>query len=418
VSGGTLIIATREQATRGSELRALIETSGCTIFQGTPSTYRLLLEAGLGRQPLQVRRWVCGGERVLADLVDKMAACGGQLINGYGPTETTIYSTVGALDPSAITIGRPVANTRIYILSDDLALQPIGVAGEIWIGGEGLARGYRHRPALTAERFLPDPFSSRPGARMYRTGDLGRWRPDGRIECLGRTDDQVKVRGHRIELGEIEAALAQHPSVAVCAAAVREDAPGDLRLIAYLVPRDGVAAPGAPELRDLRAWLRTSLPEYMMPSRFVMLAALPYTPSGKVDRKALPAPDAERDQATFVAPRAGLEAELAAIWAEVLRLGGVGRVGTSDNFFDLGGNSLLLQIVHTRIETRLGRKVPLVELFEFSTIGALAAHLAPGTSATDDPAAGDANPPGHGDDRRQGLRQLAAKRRGRRDASR
>jgi amino acid adenylation domain-containing protein len=422
VSGGTLVIATREQATRGSELRALIETSGCTIFQGTPSTYRLLLEAGLGRQPLQVRRWVCGGERVLADLVDKMAACGGQLINGYGPTETTIYSTVGALDPSAITIGRPVANTRIYILSDDLELQPVGVAGEIWIGGEGLGRGYRRRPALTAERFLPDPFSEARGARMYRTGDLGRWRADGRIECLGRTDDQVKVRGHRIELGEIEAALAAHPSVAACAAVVREDAPGDLRLIAYLVPRDGIAesgaagATGAPEPRDLRAWLRASLPEYMMPSRFVTLPALPHTPSGKVDRKALPAPDAERDQAPFVAPRAGLEAELAAIWAEVLRLGPVGQVGTTDNFFDLGGNSLLLQIVHTRIETRLGRQVPLVELFEFSTIGSLAAHLAPGASATDDPAAGDANPPGHGDDRRQGLRQLAAKRRGR-DAS-
>ena len=426
VSGGTLVIATREQATRGSELRALIETSGGTIFQGTPSTYRLLLEAGLGRQPLQVRRWVCGGERVLADLVDRMAACGGQLINGYGPTETTIYSTVGELDPSAITIGRPVANTRIYILSDDLALQPIGVAGEIWIGGEGLGRGYRHRPALTAERFVPDPFGARPGARMYRTGDLGRWRADGRIECLGRTDDQVKVRGHRIELGEIESALANHPGVAACAAAVREDAPGDMRLIAYLVPRDGVAAPGAPELRDLRAWLRTSLPEYMMPSRFVTLAALPYTPSGKVDRNALPAPDAERDQATFVAPRAGLEAELAAIWAEVLRLGEggrVGQVGVTDNFFDLGGNSLLLQTVHTRIETRLGRQVPLVELFEFSTIAALAAHLAPGpsapgASATGDPAAGDANPPGHGDDRSQGLRQLAAKRRGGTDASR
>ena len=193
---------------------------------------------------------------------------------------------------------------------------------------------------------------------------------------------------------------------------VREDAPGDLRLIAYLVSRDGIAAPGAP---DLRAWLRTSLPEYMMPSRFVTLAALPYTPSGKVDRKALPAPDAERDQAQFVAPRAGLEAELAAIWADVLRLS---RVGTTDNFFDLGGNSLLLQIVHTRIETRLGRKVPLVELFEFSTIGSLAAHLTPGAKATDDPAAGDTSPPGHGDDRRQGLRQLAAKRRGGRDASR
>ena len=424
VSGGTVVIATREQATRGSELCALIERSGATIFQGTPSTYRLLLEAGLGRRPLAVRRWVCGGERVLADLVDRMAACGGQLINGYGPTETTIYSTVGELDASAITIGRPVANTRVYILSPDLELQPIGVVGEIWIGGEGLGRGYRRRPALTAERFLPDPFGGGPGARMYRTGDLGRRRADGRIECLGRTDDQVKIRGHRIELGEIEAALAQHPGVAACAVAVREDAPGDLRLIGYVVPREGGAAPASsvpPEPRDvreLRAYLRAQLPEYMIPSRLVTLPALPHTPSGKVDRRALPAPDAGPEPASFVAPRAGLEAELAAIWAEVLRLPHVGRVGATDSFFDLGGNSLLLQIVHTRIEALLGRPVPLVALFEFPTVGALAAHLSPGASAAPEAAAGDRNQPERDDARRKGLRQLASQRRGGKDASR
>jgi amino acid adenylation domain-containing protein len=393
-SGGTAVIASREQATRGSDMCALIASAGCTVFQGTPSTYRLLLEAGLAHHRLQVSRWVMGGERVTPDLVSKMAVCGGRLINGYGPTETTIYSTMGEVD-QAITIGRPVAGTEVYILSAELELQPIGVVGEIYLGGVGLARGYRRRPALTAERFVPDAFSGRPGARLYRTGDLGRWRADGRIECLGRTDDQVKIRGHRIELGELEAALAQHPGIAACAAAVREEAPGDARLIAYVVPRAGMAAPAA----SLRELLRAQLPAYMMPSRFVILAALPLTRSGKLDRRALPAPDGERDAGQFVEPRPGLEAELAAIWADVLR---VARVGATDSFFELGGNSLLLQIAHTRIEAALGGAVPLVELFEFPTPGALAAHLA---------GAGTAQPgPGHADDRRNGLRQLARRR--------
>jgi acyl carrier protein len=245
--------------------------------------------------------------------------------------------------------------------------QPVGVVGELCIGGDGLARGYRNRPDLTAERFAADPFSAVPGARLYRTGDLARWRHDGTIECLGRMDHQVKIRGFRIELGEIEAALQQHPGVRQAVAVVRTYGPGDTRLVGYVVGEAGLSVEG------LQTHLQALLPEYMVPTRYVLLDRLPLTPSGKVDRKALPMPDATPTSgSSYVAPRTPLEESLVAIWQEVLK---IERVGVEDNFFDLGGHSLLMMQVVSRVERVLGIAMPVRSFFEFPTIAALAAEI-------------------------------------------
>jgi thioesterase domain-containing protein len=293
------------------------------------------------------------------------------LYNLYGPTEASIdVAAWQCRDDSNLTVvpvGQPIANTQLYILDPHLKPVPIGVAGELHIGGDGLARGYLNRPELTAEKFIANPFSQEPGARLYKTGDLARYLPDGNIEFLGRIDNQVKIRGYRIELGEIEAVLAQHPSVQQTAVLAREDTPGDKRLAAYCV----AAADSTPLPHDLRSFLQEKLPDYMVPSAFVFLDSLPLTPNGKLDRKALPTPT---DGSLAVAhrhipPRDELEITLCRLWAETL---GVEKVGIDDDFFALGGHSLLAAKLFTRMDEALGRSLPLGVLFAAPNIRALA----------------------------------------------
>jgi hypothetical protein len=265
------------------------------------------------------------------------------------------------------TIGRPLENTQAYVLDRHLRLVPLGVPGELYLAGDGLARGYLLRPELTAERFLPDPFSRTPGGRMYKTGDLVRYLPDGRLDYLGRLDHQVKLHGFRIELGEIEAVLARHPSVRQALALVREDVPGDKRLVAYVTGN-------SPDAATLRTWLQQHLPEYMVPSAFVALEALPLTPNGKIDRKALPVPESahgELEQA-FVAPRDALELEVARVFEEVLN---VRPIGARGHFFELGGHSLLAVRLLATLAERTQRRLPVSVLFQAPTVERLAAAL-------------------------------------------
>jgi hypothetical protein len=270
-------------------------------------------------------------------------------------------------------IGVPLPDLQIYLLDGQQQPVPIGVPGEIYVGGSGLARGYLHRPELTRERFIPNPFSPAPGARLYRSGDQGRYLADGRLEYLGRVDEQVKIRGYRIEPGEIEEALRQHPLVRECLVVAGENASNERRLVAYIVANG--------EVQELRHWLQTRLPDYMIPSAFVFLEALPLTAHGKVDRRALPAPDRARaEPATrFVAPRTPVEETLAGIWAEVL---GLERVGVHDDFFELGGHSLMATQVLSRLHRHLPAKLPLRRLFETPTVAGLAEAVTATMAAT------------------------------------
>jgi len=307
---------------------------------------------------------------------------GTQIINGYGPTENTTFTCCYSIprglarDTTTIPIGRPIANTEAYILDKQLQLVPVGVPGELFTGGDGLARGYLNRPDLTREKFIPHPFSTEPGARLYKTGDLVRYSPDGNIEFLGRIDHQVKIRGFRIELGEIESVLGRHEAVREVVVMAREDVPGDKRLVAYLIPE----GEQAPSVSVLRQHVKEKLPDYMVPNAFVMLAKFPLTPNGKMDRRALPAPEHTRPELeeTYVAPRTPVEQSLAEIWANVL---GVERVGVNDNFFELGGNSLLAVKLFVRIRQWSSIDLPLATLFRSPTIRALAELLKP-SSAT------------------------------------
>jgi aspartate racemase len=296
-----------------------------------------------------------------------------RLINGYGPTESTTFACCHVMGVdgervvgASVPIGKAIANTQLYVLSEEMQPVPVGVPGELYIGGDGLARGYLNRAELTAERFLPHPFSTQTGARLYRTGDLVRYLPDGNLEFLGRIDTQVKVRGYRIELGEIEAVLLSHPAVRAAVVVAREEEAGDKRLVAYLVGETESVA-----VIELRGYLKEKLPEYMIPSAFVMLDELPLTANGKVDRRALPAPERGRVEAgtEYVAPRTEVEEILCGIWAEVL---GVERVGVDDNFFELGGHSLLATRVVTRLSGAGYRELPLRSLFEKPTVAELA----------------------------------------------
>jgi len=350
-----------------------------------------------------LRTVAAGGEALPSALVRRWVP-GRRLVNLYGPTEATVCVTsadLSALDP--VVIGRPLPNTRVYVLDHRLEPAPIGVTGEIYIAGPGVARGYIGRPALTAARFVADPHGPA-GSRMYRTGDLGRYLPSGDLDILGRSDDQVKVRGYRIEPGEIEDALTAHPAIAQACVAARPD-DGDTRLVGYVVAHDGVTALE----HELRAWLMTRLPAHLVPSAFVVLPELPLTASGKVDRAALPAPGHTRpEQAhTYRPPGTGVERRLAAAWSHVLR---VDRVGTGDNFFDLGGDSIGLLAVHTRLSTGADGGPPLnvelVELLRHPTVGALAAHLDRNAAGPDVPA--QARDRGAG--RRDRLDALAARR--------
>ena len=369
VTGGQVVIAGREVAADPAKLMGLLSDAGATIVQATPATWRMLIEAGWQSAP--GLRVLCGGEALPADLAARLRTTGALVWNVYGPTETTIWSTAHRVEEAAapVPIGRPIANTRTYVLDRAGEPVPIGVPGELYIGGAGVARGYLDRPELTQERFVADRFSTDPAARLYRTGDIVRYRPDGALEFLGRVDHQVKVRGFRIELGEIEAVLAQHPAVVEAVVVAREDRPGDRYLAAYLR-----SAGPAPTVAELRAFLKGSLPDYMVPSTFTSLPAFPLTPNGKVDRRRLPEPDDRRaiSRAPFLAPRGQIEDAIAAAWRAVLRLD---QVGVDDNFFDLGGHSLLLVQVQAKLRTALDRDIAIVEMFQYPTIRSMAAYL-------------------------------------------
>ena len=298
-----------------------------------------------------------------------------RLINEYGPTETVVGCCVHEVptgEPAAgpVPIGRPIANARIYLLDGELRPVASGLAGELYIGGAGVARGYLRAPAVTAAAFIPDPFGELPGARLYRTGDLARHLPDGALEFLGRSDHQVKLRGFRIEPGEIEAQLVQHPAVREAVVIVREEVPGDRRLVAYCAPKAG----STPSIHDLRAFLRGRFPEPMVPSAFVLLSELPLSRAGKVDRRALPLPGTERpDQSTrLVTPETAREVEMAQIWCEVLR---VETVGVEDSFFDLGGHSLLATQLLAKVRSSFGVALGLEDFFRAPTVRSLTARL-------------------------------------------
>ena len=397
-----------QDASEPDDLAAVIRQRGVTHIQCTPSRLRLILADQPAREALKgVACFLVGGEALPRALAaDLLAATGGRVLNMYGPTETTVWSTVwevsreqaeGAPTGQVVPIGRPIANTRCYVLDEALLPAPVGFTGELFIGGKGVARGYLGRPDLNRERFLPDPFDARAagptdGGRMYRTGDRARFREDGVLEFLGRTDHQVKLRGHRIELGEIEAALQKHPSVQDAAVVIHEATAGDQRLTAYLVPvRDGERGEGF--VGAVRSFVARELPELMVPSAFVVLDKLPLTPNEKVDRKRLlPPADTVADstrrqpgegtvrpaQGPGVAkvrrtlPAGRVEETLARIWADVL---GTQAIGRDDNFFDLGGHSLLTVQVHGRIRRELGVEIRITDLFRHPTVSALAGFL-------------------------------------------
>ncbi len=408
VTGATVVIASRETATDPIQLADALKQSGATVMQATPATWRMLIDSGWqGKPGLKI---LCGGEALPADLARQLQERGGELWNLYGPTETTIWSTLHRVDAplrgGSVPIGRPIANTSVHLLDPHGQPVPIGVPGELHIGGAGVARGYWGRDDLTRERFInlekgrrgrgekekrrkgekeqhllpsaplplrsssPPPLFPSAPLLLYKTGDLARWLPDGNIEYLGRLDQQVKVRGFRIETGEVEAALATHPAVKEAVVVARDDGSGGKVLVGYLVPQ-GVA----PSPADLRETLRRALPDYMIPSAFVTLDALPLTPNGKVDRRALPALSHDRLalRAAYAAPRTPDEQAIAEICAEVLNLE---RVAIHDNFFDLGGNSLLATRLIFQVQERMQVRLALIKLFEMPTIAGLASAVA------------------------------------------
>ncbi len=374
ISGATVCLARRENLAPGPGLCRLLKDQAITTVVLTPAVL-----AALDAEPLPaLRTIVSAGDVCTPEIVSRWGESR-RFLNGYGPTEVTVAASFhvvqpGELDGASIPVGRPVANTQIYLLDRHLEPVPLGLAGEIYVGGSGLARGYMNRPELTAERFIPNPFDTTPGSRLYKTGDLGRYRGDGAVEFLGRIDSQVKIRGFRIEMQEIETVLTQHAAVRECAVVAREQS-GVKRLAAYIVPRGESAVSAA----SLRTYLQNRLPDYMIPSSFVMLESLPLSPNGKVDQRALPAPDASRQegQTDRVAPRSAVEEQLADIWSSVL---GAGAVGIHDNFFELGGDSILsIQIVARA--NQAGIPITAKQLFENQTIAELAAAAMSGTAA-------------------------------------
>ena len=361
--GARVVIVPRDITTHGRRFAALIESGGATIMQATPTTWRALLDAGWrGSARLHI---LCGGEALPQDLARQLLRAGRRLTNLYGPTETTIWSTLHDVTDAdtPIPLGRPIANTQIFILDDARRPVPVGVPGELYIGGDGLARGYLRRSDLTDQRFIPVTLDGERETRLYATGDRARYQPDGTIAFLGRTDSQVKVRGVRVELGEIEALLERYPGVRQAAAMAREDAAGNTALVAYIVP----ARDPAPTTGALRRALGAHLPDALIPSTFVTLDALPVTPNGKLDRRRLPAPAADvavRD-VPFVAPTSLIQLQLAQLFEEVLA---VRPVGITDDFFDLGGHSLLAARLVDRITDVCGQALPLATLFAGATI--------------------------------------------------
>ncbi|WP_233595935.1 non-ribosomal peptide synthetase [Corallococcus sp. CA031C] len=377
LAGAALHLTPREELMPGAPLHGLLKSRGITTVTLTPSVL-----AQLPAEDLPALTSVAAaGEACSAELVRRWSP-GRRFLNAYGPTEVTVCATVRAnVDPERPTIGTPLPNVRVYVLDDQGQPVPVGIPGQLHVGGVGLARGYLHRADLTAERFVPDAFGPDAGGRLYATGDLVRYLPSGDIEFLGRIDHQLKLRGYRIELGEVEAAIADHPAVEATVVLLREDVPGNPRLVGYAVPREGEVL----DVRALKEALLARLPEYMVPTAFVSLPALPLTPNGKLDRQALPAPDTERPELEkgYVAPRDALEEELAAIWAELL---GVKQVGVHDDFFELGGHSLLGTQLISRIRTTFDVELPLRDIFESPTVENLAVHIVQAQAAQADPA--------------------------------
>ena len=357
------------------EIGNILRSECVTVLFMTTGLFNVMVEHHLDAFQ-GIRQLLTGGEIASIPAMSRMLAgvpsC--QLIHCYGPTENTSFTTTGKVSPGlspngAVSIGCPISNTQVYILDPRMCPAPCGVYGELYTGGEGLSRGYHNRPELTAEQFVPNPFSAEPGTRLYRTGDIARWRSDGQIEFLGRADHQVKLRGFRIELGEIESALSKHAHVKDVIVLAREDTPGDKRLVAYIASDRGSEL----DVRELRAHVKQSLPDYMLPAAFVLMDVLPLTPNGKVDRKALPAPDvADSLTRAFVAPRTPIEEALTEMWCDILH---VDSVGIDDNFFELGGHSLMATQVMSRIRSLFQVELPLRELFEAPTIAGLAQRM-------------------------------------------
>ena len=379
-TGSRVVVASREVASNGEKLLETLTNSGATVMQATPASWKMLLAAGWqGNNQLKI---LCGGEALPRQLANQLLLRGAAVWNLYGPTETTIWSTLYQVDckDESVSIGRPIANTQIFILDRYLMPVPIGVFGELHIGGAGLSRGYLNRPELTAEKFIPNPFAKDPihasfilhpsslilSERLYKTGDLARYLPDGNIEFMGRSDHQVKVRGYRIELGEIEETLRQHPAVQDAAAIAGDDGSGNQRLVAYVV----LDPDKLPSISNLRGYLQEKLPEYMVPSAFVTLESLPLTPNGKLDRRALPQKcDRVSEETAFTAPQTPTEKELAQIWMAVLELE---KVGINESFFDIGGHSLMAMQLVSRVRTRFGVELPLYDFYAAPTIQNLA----------------------------------------------
>jgi len=367
VAGARLCLGSREHLLPGIQLISLIEKQQVTHVTLPPTALAALPEASLPT----LQTIIVAGEACPPSLAHRWAS-GRQFFNAYGPTETTVCATIVQYEPgmTALPIGRPIANTQVYILDHQLQPVSIGVAGELHIGGAGLARGYLNRPDLTQAKFIPNPFSTELGSRLYKTGDLARYLPDGNIEFLGRIDHQVKIRGYRIELQEVEAVLMTYPLVKQTVVVAREDQPGHQRLVAYLVPHSEQSL----MTTELRRFLQDQLPDYAIPSAFVMLEVMPQTPNGKIDRKALPAPPSQRPslEQDYVAPRTEQEHLLSSIWANIL---GLDQVGIYDNFYELGGNSLLSAQVVTQIQRTLNIDLSVVKLFQHPTIAEFATYL-------------------------------------------
>ncbi|HYW07435.1 MAG TPA: amino acid adenylation domain-containing protein, partial [Longimicrobium sp.] len=366
LNGASLVLGTAAELAPGPDLLALLRGAEVSVATLPPSVLAVLHEAELPK----LRTVVSAGEAVGPEVAARWGA-GRRFVNAYGPTETTVCAAVAPdprTDGGRTPIGRPLAGAGVYVLDAALRPVPVGVPGEMYVASVGVARGYLRRPALTAERFIPHPFSDEPGARVYRTGDRARWTADGELEFLGRVDEQVKIRGFRVEPGEIESTIRARDGVSDALVVAREDTPGHARLVAYVVPREG----SAPDVDALRAGLERTLPGFMVPSAFVFLDALPLTPNGKVDRRALPAPADDGAADAYLAPSTPTEEVMAGFWSDVL---GVGRVGRGDHFFHRGGHSLLATQLVSRIREALGVELPLRAVFESPVLGALAAEV-------------------------------------------
>jgi amino acid adenylation domain-containing protein len=368
MTGSTLYVAPREATLGGTALIELLKEQAINIATMPPSVM-----TGLGEAELpELRTVITGGEVAPKETLRRWAR-GRRLFNAYGPTEGTICATVWEFDESRerVTIGRPIDNTEVYVLDGQMELAPIGVTGELYIGGEGVARGYHNRAELTAEKFVPNPYSKEGGRRLYRTGDLARRLANGEVEFVGRRDQQIKIRGHRVELGEIEKALNEHEGIEEAVVLMREDRAGDKRLVAYVVAAEGEEHGIGSELRE---YLMKRLPDYMVPSVFVPLEQMPLSPIGKLDRKALRRPEDFDSglEPTHVAPRTDIEKAIAVIWREALQ---VQRVGIHDNFFDLGGHSLVLVQVHSKLQSAFGQELSVLQLFKYPTVASLASYM-------------------------------------------